>query len=363
MKEKNVVGIVAGSLILGGALGAGSMLALKRKSADTGGICSISGGSSQQGIFSLDGNVYSANDLPDEGKDHLFQIQNQAYEGTLNFSKELALRISLAQEKDKNVDVKKLPPMRELLAVGDVSDEEAKKFFEANKANLPPGTKLEDVRPQLEQYLANQRVGEQSRSKLQELLDSGRMKLLVSPPSAPVVQLDLAGYPAKGNLTGGVTVVEISDYMCPHCRTMKPEMEKILSNKKNVKFVQINYALNPAGLSGSLARGAHCAQQENQESFWKYHDGAFKVPSAALKSKTPDEEAIKVAQGSGLNLEPFKACLGSPEAAKAIADTNAAMQNYGISGTPTFFVNNRRVVPNGTDSFPAVIEKAIANAD
>lgn len=357
MENGKIIGILIGGIGLGAALGAGVTLQLKNKaskSASSAGgaqaTCSIDGVQSNEGaLFELDGQSFGREELPGDARDVLFQIQNQTYESTVNFTKELALRIALAKDGGK-YDPAKLPPLKELLKADTISEEDMKKFFEANKQSIPPGTKYEQIKPQLEQFLVAQRVGETARQRIAELESKGRLKLLAKAPTSPVVNLKVDQYPNRGAPDAKVTLVEVSDYLCPHCRTVKPEVEQALKEfEGKVKFVQINFALNPNGLSGALTRGGFCAQKQSSEAFWKYHDKAFAVSLEAANAVSPDAAkefnatAVTTAKDAGIDVVAFEKCLSSDEAKAAIAKTTAEMNAAGVSGTPSFFINNRKV--------------------
>lgn len=134
-----------------------------------------------------------------------------------------------------------------------------------------------------------------------------------------------------------------------------------------VKFVQVNFALHQDGLSGALARGGVCAKQQSDEAFWKYHDKAFEVPAEAAKAVSPDEakefsaHASKAAADAGLDTKKFDECLNAEATKKAVSDTVATYSASGVSGTPTFFVNNRKVTVGGQGALKKALQDALAS--
>lgn len=357
MSNVKVVGVLLGGVCLGAALGLGVATTVLKKEgkpvvAAESGTCSIGDTSaSPSGLLEVDGRVFKKEDFPAEVQDQLFQMQNQVYEVSSNLLKEVGLRIALA--KDKKIDLsagQKLPELRDMLQGNKVSEAEIKAFFEANQKSLPPGTTFEQVRPQLEQYMQSQQEGEVVRKEFERFQDKGRIKILVEAPVAPLVELDVAGLPFKGSETSNVVVVEASDYLCTHCRHAVEQVDKIVElNGSKIKFVQANFALRPAGLSGKLAQGAWCASQQGMEQFWKFHQKAFEVSLEAANPVSPNTEkafsdtAIKVAQDAAIDVKTFEGCLASEESKKAVELANTKLSSAGVSGTPTFFVNNRKV--------------------
>lgn len=357
MSNAKVIGVLLGGVCLGGALGIGVTTTLLKKNtkaasvADSG-TCSIGDSSAvATGMIEVDGQTFKKEDFPSEVQDQLFQMQNQVYEVSSNLLKEVGLRIALAKDKELNVGAgTKLPELRELLQATKVSEAEMKAFFEANKKSLPPGTTFEQVRPQLEQYMQGQQEGETVRKEFERFEQKGRIKILVEAPVAPLVEFDITGLPFKGAESSNVVIVEASDYLCSHCRTAVEQVEKIVeANASKVKFVQANYALRPAGLSGRLAQGAWCASQQGSEQFWKFHAKAFEVSLDAANPVSPNTDkaftdtAIKVAQDAAIDVKVFETCLASDESKSAVEAANEKLAAAGVTGTPTFFVNNRKV--------------------
>lgn len=363
-----VIGVLVGGALLGAVLGVGGTLQWKKAApsvgaSSSGATCGVDGvANSNPAFFELDGKTYTASELPSEARDTLFQIQSQGYETTVNFTRELALRMALAQ--DAKVDTAQgLPPLRTLLNVAEPSEAELKSFYEANKQSIPPGTTFEQIKPQLVQFMASQKVGESARTKVQELTTAGRLKITLPAPVAPVVALPVDSLPSKGPANAAVTLVESSDYLCPHCRSVKPEVEQVLKQfDGKVRFVQANFALRPTQLSGALARGAWCAHKQGNDAFWKYHDKAFEVPLEAAQAVSPDAEkefvghAVKAAQDAGIDAKALETCVTSEEAKQGVEAANATLAGAGVSGTPTFFINNRKVSLAGTTLSQAVAE-------
>lgn len=349
MKNAQTIGILIGTLSIGGALGygVGTKQALKNQNAaqpsSAPATCYAGGDAHSDALFELDGKVFTDTDLPDDVESSLYDIRHESHEKVEGAVKETALRLALAKEKGHPGGGGQLPLLNSLLPQEKPTEEKIKAFYEANKGKIPPGTKYEDVKPQIEQYLAQMGTGETMRTKSAELEKAGRLKILVKEPVAPVVNIDVTGFPSSGPSDAKVTVVEASDYLCPHCQKMQPEVEAVVKDfKDEIRFVQINFALRPEGLSGQLARGAFCAQKQGNEQFWKYHEHAFKTPPQQQPGKEK-EEVLAVAKAVSLNLAEFEKCLASNEAAASVESAAAKMHAIGVAGTPTFFVNNKKL--------------------
>lgn len=373
MSSGKAVGLLVGGVCLGLAAGVAVSAAVMKtpSQANSASVASVDSMSATTPLMEVDGKLLTREDLPTEVQDQIFQVQTQAHDAAVGTMKELGLRIALSA--DKKIDTKggkALPELRTLVEGKKVTEAEMRAFFDANQKSLPPGTTFEQVRPQLEQFMQGQQSGEQLRQEVARLEEKGRIKILLKAPVAPLVQLDLAGLPSRGAESAKVVVVEASDYLCPHCRHANEEVEKIVKEYgSRIKFVQANFALRPAGLSGVLVRGAHCANKQGNEQFWKYHEKAFAVPLEAANPISPNTDkafadtAIKAAQDAGLNAQAFEACLSAEDTKKAVEAANAKLAAAGVTGTPTFFVNNRKVgsPQNLSSSIAAELQKISAN--
>src|SRR5690606_25888005 len=92
-----------------------------------------------------------------------------------------------------------LPSFEDLLNTEKPSEEEVRKLYEANKDRLPPNTSFEQIRPDIEKYMANQKVAEVMQAKAAAFKADNKYNFLLSHPLAPVVAIDTSKFPATGN--------------------------------------------------------------------------------------------------------------------------------------------------------------------
>jgi protein-disulfide isomerase len=335
------VGVVGG-LIVGAAVGYG---VAARRPALSEANRAVSAPGSDATLMELDGVSYKEADLPGSVRTRLFEVKSDAHERVDGLLSQFALQLTLAKAKDKNAQPDMLPELDQLLDLPTPKEEETKAFFEANKSRLPPSATYEQTKSEIETYLKKQKMSEMLRAKHEELKAHKRLVLMTVAPETPPVQLDLSPFAAKGS--GTATVVEVADYLCAHCQATQPEVEELLQEAGDkIKFVAIPFSLRPNGLSGSLARGAFCARQQGDDKFWSYHEKAFASSKAkGWKATDADDKApvLEVATAAGLDAAKVEACLGSPEAQDFLKKTVETFIRAGVSGTPTFFVNGRKL--------------------
>jgi protein-disulfide isomerase len=307
-------------------------------------------------LFELNGKVYNENSIPSALKNNLFELRNEGYLREKGVIDEFALIVSLAEKKGMKFDSEHPPRIDQLLPEVKISDSELKDFFNKNKDRLPPNTKLETVKAQLEQYLKSQKIGAVFMAEIEKLKKEGNYRNLIVAPEAPTVNLDISGYPTKGSKESKFILIEASDYTCGHCKTVHPEVKELMRKYGDkIKFVQMNFSLNPSGLSGQLIRGGYCAQEEGDEAFWRYHNAAFEyqVNPQKMEEMTP----AKIAKVAGLDLKKFVSCLAGSKATELLNKTNETLHSNGVSSTPSFFLNNKKVVLEGKGLIKAIEEK------
>ena len=312
-------------------------------------------------LFELDGVTYKEGDLPPEVASNVFEARTEDHAHVEQLINEYALQWALAKDKDPKVKADSLPTFATLLDVPKPTDDEVKQLFEANKARLPPGMTFEQVRPEIEKFVVDAKTKEAMKAKLDDFKAKNRFKMLAAAPEAPVVTINYAAYPSKGKAS--VVLVEASDYLCPHCQAEQPEVEAMLKEVGDrVTFVQVPYSLRPANLSGTLARGALCAAAQGGDVFWKYHSAGYKIAQEkSWKATDPDnaEAAKEVGTAAGVDAAKFDACVAAPETKTHLDQILSEMEKVGVNGTPTFFLNGRKLLLHGGATLKDAVNAAI----
>jgi protein-disulfide isomerase len=148
--------------------------------------------------------------------------------------------------------------------------------------------------------------------------------------------------PAFGPVDAKVTVVAFSDFECPYCSHTASVAKQV--RDKYVDTVRFVFRHFPLAFH-QHARGAAQAAQaaHSQGKFWEFHDKIF-ANQAHLDRSTLEGYA----QELGLDMTEFKAELDSKQHESRVeSDVNMGGQ-VAVQGTPTMFVNGKRV-DNPTD--------------
>ncbi len=163
--------------------------------------------------------------------------------------------------------------------------------------------------------------------------------------------IDLTGSPVRGKADAPIALVIFSDFQCPFCSRIEPLVSEVLKNNPDtVKVVFKNMPLGMHQHAEPAARAALAAQEQGK--FWEMHDALFAAASGGGLSAAAIEKAAK---DIGLDMEKFKADMESPAIKEKLAKDMNAARLAEVNGTPTLFINGRRVnSPN-----PEFIQKMI----
>lgn len=171
--------------------------------------------------------------------------------------------------------------------------------------------------------------------------------------SDDLVSIDLLDSPVRGPSDAPITVVEFSDFQCGYCRKVHPVLMKIQEYYADqVKIVFKHFPLSFHKKALIAHRAAIAAQDQGK--FWEMHDLIFNTSEDLSRSAM-----IKHAKSLNLDTSRFKDSLDSKNA-EALIDRDMSLgREVGVTGTPAFFINGRKLV--GAQPF-SVFKEAIEGA-
>ncbi|HEY8087137.1 MAG TPA: thioredoxin domain-containing protein [Polyangiaceae bacterium] len=164
----------------------------------------------------------------------------------------------------------------------------------------------------------------------------------------------VAGSPSRGPDDAPITIVAFSDFECPYCARATATLHAIESaHPGSVRIVFKNRPLPMHAHARDAAIAALAAGRQGR--FWDFHDRVF-----ARTGVTLDHAGLqKVAADLGLDVAQFSRDLQDPALAAQVARDDADADALAVKGTPTFFVNGRRVVgAQPATAFEAAIAKS-----
>jgi len=183
------------------------------------------------------------------------------------------------------------------------------------------------------------------------------IKNVQTPPSRPTIDynkvhnIPIGKSIFKGKAEAPVTIVEFSDFQCPYCARLQPTLKDVLkAYPDDVKLVYKHYPLSFHKQAKNAAKASEAAREQGK--FWEMHDLIYEN-----FNKLADNSFADFAQKLGLNMDQFKADYASNKYDQLIqSDINMARQ-VNVTGTPTLFMNGKRMQRRSFDDFKADIDK------
>ena len=201
--------------------------------------------------------------------------------------------------------------------------------------------------------------------KLYETLVADNVKSAGSAPAAAAApaadqkfDVQVGNAPVRGPKTAPVTIVMFSDFQCPFCSRVEPTLKQVMDEYKGkVRIAWKNQPLSFHPNAMPAAEAAMAAYEQGNDKFWAMHDKLFEK-QAELSPARYEQTAKEI----GLDVGKWKSSVESHAAQAAIQSDMAAGGAVGAGGTPTFFINGKKLVgAMPYDSFKQVIDAELAS--
>jgi len=126
---------------------------------------------------------------------------------------------------------------------------------------------------------------------------------------------------------------------------------------KEVRFVYKQFPLEQIHQNALNASKASVAAGK-QGKFWEMHDELFKISKdLSMPNIRAKAEELK------LDMKKFDADMAAPETEKAVRDDLAAGRTAEVTGTPTFYINGKRVMNRSLDGMKAMVDEALKGGE
>ena len=234
-----------------------------------------------------------------------------------------------------------------------VGEAEVELIYERNQNAFGDRT-LEQMRPEILAFIEQQRPTQALHQFMDELRRAATDVVVSLEP--PRQQVDvLPEDPSRGPADAPIVLVEFSDFQCPYCQRATETIAQLVEQYGDqIRLVYKDYPLPSHPEAFKAAEAGNCANEQGL--FWELHDKMFETQDAL------DVEALKTyATELGLDEGAFAACLDEGRFAAHVEGDLALGREYGVSSTPTIFINGRTVmgaVP--FETFDEIIQEELA---
>jgi protein-disulfide isomerase len=282
------------------------------------------------------GEPITIDQLDEQASSELMRIRQQEYQIRLTTLQSMIQDRLLADEaKARGVDEAALLKTEVVDKSPAVTDDDAQKFYDTNKARMG-GRSFDDTKADILKMLAQQKQSARRGEFLSELQAKADVKILLDPPRVVVKLPDTA--PTIGPADAPITMIEWSDYQCPFCKRAHPVVQQVLDEYKDkIRFAYLDYPLPFHQHAMPASEAAHCASDQGK--FWEYHKNLFEVAGDLSEA-----DLNKRATDLGLDGTAFSSCMESKKNDPLIQSNMSSGQAVGVTGTPAFFINGRMLV-------------------
>ncbi len=181
---------------------------------------------------------------------------------------------------------------------------------------------------------------------------SARILIKEIPPIVQSVSIDRQ--PSRGNANAPVTIVMFTDFQCPACAATHPVLQEVLkSYADKIRFIVRDFPLTQIHKNAfQAALAANVADAQGK--FFEYVEILYQN-----QAKLDDESLIQYASRLGLDLKRFEADLKSKKFAPDVERDLTDGKTYGITGTPTIYVNGVKIRTFSAENVKRAIERAL----
>lgn len=180
-----------------------------------------------------------------------------------------------------------------------------------------------------------------------------------------IVLPDADDDPAIGLESARVTMIEFGCYSCPHTREAQQIVSQVVDQYKNkIRYVFRDFPIEQAhGDAFVHSEAANCALEQGR--FWEMHDLIFTEQEVCGTEETdPGDHIDDAAERIGLNMKEFNRCMDEHRYREEIEKDFDDGLKAGVSGTPTFFINGRRIIgPKPVKAFQKIIDEELEKAE
>jgi protein-disulfide isomerase len=231
-----------------------------------------------------------------------------------------------------------------------VTEENARAFYEQNKDRV--SGEFAQTKDAIIRYLQQLEVREAERAFVEKLRGGASIQVFLVAPESPVFSISTDNQPSLGNANAPVTIVAFTDYQCPSCAAIHPELERLVKEYGDkVRLVTRDFPLSQHAEALAAAEAAEAAREQGK--YWEYIQILMHNQSALSEDKLKD-----YASELALDRVRFDAALESRKFKEMVERDIEEGIRLGVDSTPTVFINGRLVSNKSYEDLKANIEAA-----
>lgn len=146
-----------------------------------------------------------------------------------------------------------------------------------------------------------------------------------------------------------VTIVEYASITCVHCKNfheqVMPKLKEKYIDTGKVRLIFREMAFDALAMAGFML--ANCA---GKDAYFPLMGALFSTVESWGRAADPAKALLQVVKQAGFTQESFEACLRNKQVQDNVSAVGQqAMDQFGVTSTPTFFING--TIVRGASSF------------
>jgi protein-disulfide isomerase len=297
------------------------------------------------------GRRITSGDVEDSLRALVYGVQEEVYRLR---QRDLELKINdtlLAQEAQKKQVTTRALLDAEVDSKAVVTDAQAQEFYNKNKGRM--NGDFAQLKEQIVRYMREAEANRLLAAYAENLRKGAALQVNLAAPVSPVFTIATDDQPAKGGAEAAVTIVEFTDFQCPSCAQVQPVLHRLVGEYGDrVRLVARDYPLPQHADAFRAAEAAEAAREQGK--YWEYAAKLF-----GNQSSLGVDSLKRYATELGLDRARFDAALDGAKYSGHVRRDLLDGQRVGVNGTPSVFVNGRRVSDRSYAGLKAAIDAAL----
>ncbi len=303
-----------------------------------------------QVLATINGEAITAGDVEDSLQALIFDVQEQVY-GLRKNEVDLNINDTLLTQEAQKRKITTNALLETEVKPKPITEEQARVFFEQNKERVSGD--FAQTKDAIVSYLQQVELRLAERAFVDKLRAAASLQIFLKAPESPVFKISTKDQPSLGNANAAVTIVAFTDYQCPSCAAIHPALERLVKESGDkVRLVARDFPLNQHAEAFKAAEAAEAAREQGK--YWEYVQVLLQNQSSLSVEKLKS-----FATQLGLDRTRFDAALDSRKFAEMVQTDLDDGIKLGLKGTPSFFINGRRVTAKSYEELKESVDAAL----
>lgn len=174
-------------------------------------------------------------------------------------------------------------------------------------------------------------------------------------------RLSLADLPSLGPANAPVTIVEFGDLECPDCRMEAPilrhNVRETFASQVRLYFKDFPLeSIHPWARAAAIA--GRCVYHQDAKAFWDFYDWIYENQQE-IEPDNLNSKILAWAGQNGLDARRLGGCIETKASEPEVDRSLAEGRSLGVRGTPTLFINGRKIGGLAWPDLELVIRKEL----